>query len=71
MVDILSGELQYIRLDHKSIIWHFEKKRRMITSVTIQQINRLTHLPWDKMASVSQIVFSDAFFREWKVLYHD
>ena len=32
--------------------------------------NELTDLPLDKMAAISQTIFSDAFY-EWKVLYFD
>ena len=30
----------------------------------------LTHLPLDKMATISQTIYSDAF-HEWKILYFD
>ena len=31
----------------------------------------LTHHPLDKMADISQMIFLQAFFSKWKVLYFD
>ena len=41
------------------------------SAATIIYKSPLTHIPLDKMATISQTIFLQMHFREWKILYFD
>ena len=55
-----------------SVICHVIGKSVLYYGDNARQLAILTHLPLDKMAAISRMIFSSQMhFREWKILYFD